>query len=214
MKPDFKFKFRKRKKLTTLLGLALDGGRLDGVVLRRVNGALQLLQKFSAQLTLDPLTAAPELVGREIRNHLDAAGVRERNCIVGVPLKWVLTAQTELPPLPEADAASLLQMEAERGFHSDATALQIADSRSALADGKKYVLLAGIPNTHIGALEQVLAAAKLKPASFALGISALQFSGGEKSGRRSRAGGWRGQCRFANHGRRRRDGVARAGRRD
>jgi hypothetical protein len=182
MKPDFKFNFRKRKKPTTVLGLALDGSRLDGVVLRRTNGALQLLQSFSAQLTLDPLTAAPELVGREIRNHLDAAGVRERNCIVGVPLKWVLTAQTELPPLPEADAKSLLQMEAEGGFHSDVMALQIADSRSSLASDKKYVLLAGIPNTHTGALEQVLAAAKLKAASFALGISALQFSGDEKSG--------------------------------
>jgi hypothetical protein len=182
MKPDFKFKFRKRKKLTTLLGLALDGSKLEGVVLRRTNGALQSLQSFSAQLTLDPLTAAPELIGREIRNHLDAAGVRERNCIVGLPLKWVLTAQTELPPLPEADAASLLQMEAERGFHSDVAALQIANSRSPLATDKKFVLLAGVPNTHIGALEQVLAAAKLKPASFALGISALQFPGDEKSG--------------------------------
>jgi hypothetical protein len=182
MKPDFKFNFKWRKKLTALLGLTLDGSRLDGVVLRRTNGALQVLQKFSGQLTLDPLTAAPELVGREIRNHLDAAGVRERNCVVGVPLKWVLTAQTELPPLPEADMASLLQMEAERGFHSDVMALQIANSRSPLATDKKFVLLAGIPNTHIGALEQVLAAAKLKPVSFALGISALQFSGDEKSG--------------------------------
>ena len=59
-----------------MLGLALDGSKLDGVVLRRTNGALQRLQSFSAQLTLDPLTAAPELVGREIRNQLDAAGVR------------------------------------------------------------------------------------------------------------------------------------------
>jgi hypothetical protein len=182
MKPDFKFNFRRRKKLTTLLGLTLDGSRLDGVVLRCANGALQRLQTFSAQLTLDPLTAAPELVGREIRNQLDAAGVRERDCIVGVPLKWVLTAQTELPPLPEADAKSLLQLEAERGFHSDVTALQIASSRSPVAGDKKYVLLAAIPGTHIGALEQVLAAAKLKPVSFGLGISALQFSGAQKSG--------------------------------
>jgi len=181
MKPDFKFNFRRRKKLTTLLGLTLDGSRLDGVVLRRTNGALQRLQTFTAQLTLDPLTAAPELVGREIRNQLDAAGVRERDCIVGVPLKWVLTAQTELPPLPEADAKSLLQLEAERGFHSDVTALQIASSRSPIAADKKYVLLAAIPNTHIGALEQVLAAAKLKPVSFGLGISALQFSSAERS---------------------------------
>ena len=156
MKPDFKFTFPKRKAPTTLLGLAFDGARLDGVVLRRLNGELQRLQSFSVALTLDPLTAAPELAGREIRNQLDAAGVRERNCIVGVPLKWVLTTHTELPPLPEVDAASLLQMEAERGFSSDAATLQIGNSRSALAGDKKFVLFAGIPNTQIGALEQVV----------------------------------------------------------
>jgi hypothetical protein len=182
MKPDLKFNFPKSKKLTTLLSLALDGSRLDGVVLKRTNGALAVLQKFSVTLALDPLTAAPELVGREIRNQLDAAGVRERNCVVGVPVKWILTAQTELPPLPEADAKSLLQMEAERGFHSDVATLQISDSRSPLADGKKNVLLAGIPNTHLAALENILAAAKLKPVSFASPISALQFPGDEKSG--------------------------------
>jgi hypothetical protein len=174
MNSNFKFNFRKRKQLTSVISLVLDGGKLEGVVLRRTNGALQKLQSFSAPITLDPLTAAPELVGREIRNQLDAAGVRERNCVVGVPLKWVLTAQTELPPLPEADAQSLLQMEAEKGFHADTAELQISNSRCALAGDKKYVLLAGIPHTHVVALEQVLAAAKLKPASFALGISALQ----------------------------------------
>ncbi len=176
-----KINFRKRKKLSSVLGLALDGGRLDGVVLRRVNGALQLQQSFSVALTLDPLTAAPELVGREIRNQLDAAGVRERNCVVGLPLKWVLTAHTELPPLPEADAASLLQMEAERSFPTDVAALQTANSRCPLAEGKKYVLLAGISSAHIATIENVLAAAKLKPASLALGIPALQSPAAEKS---------------------------------
>jgi hypothetical protein len=173
MKPDFKFKFGKAKKLSSVLGLALDGSRLDGVVLKRTNDSLQLLQQFSVTLPLDPLTAAPDLVGREIRNQLDAAGVRERDCVLGVPLKWVLTAQTELPPLPDADAASLLQMEAERSFHADVATLQIGDSRTPLAGDKKFVLLAGIPSPHLVALENVLAAAKLKPASFALGINTL-----------------------------------------
>jgi hypothetical protein len=181
MKPDLKFKFGKRKKLASVLGLALDGSRLDGAVLKRTNGSLQQLQMFTATLALDPLTAAPELVGREIRNQLDAAGVRERNCVLGVPLKWVLTAQTELPPLPEADAASLLQLEAERNFHADAATLQIGDSRTPLAGDKKFVLLAGVPQPHVGTLEQVLAAAKLKPASFGLGIAALQYARGNPS---------------------------------
>src|SRR5204863_5209968 len=92
----------KTSRLSVSLGLALDGSRLDGVVLRRTNGSLQPQQSFSVSLSLDPLTADPELVGREIRNHLDAAGVRERHCVVGLPLKWALTTHVDVPDLPEA----------------------------------------------------------------------------------------------------------------
>src|SRR5436190_22435625 len=104
---------RKEKRLSSLLGLSLDGSRLDGVVLRRTNGSLEVQQTFSVSLSLDPLTADAELVGREIRNHLDAAGVRERHCVVGLPLKWVLTTHVEVPDLPESDIDSFLQIEAE-----------------------------------------------------------------------------------------------------
>lgn len=171
--------FKKRKRLASVLGLSLDGSRLEGVVLRRTNGSLRLLQNFSATLSLDPLTAAPELVGREIRNHLEAAGIRERYCIVCLPLKWVLTASTELPPLPEADAASLLQIEAERGFPTDITTLQLADSRCTLAGNKKHVTFAGVSKSQIEPLIQVLTAAKLKPVSFSLSLTALQAPGSE-----------------------------------
>jgi hypothetical protein len=176
-----KINFRKSKRLTSLLGLTLDGSRLEGVVLRRTNGSLQLLQSFSAALTLDPLTAAPELVAREIRNQLDAAGVRERNCIVGVPLKWALTGQTELPQLAVADAASLLQMEAERSFPCDLATLRMADSRCVLPAGKQYVTLAGISNSQLATLEQILTSAKLKIVGISLGLSALQPPGAESS---------------------------------
>src|ERR1700677_2857809 len=174
MKPDFKVPWLQAKPPTILLGLALDGARLDGVVVQRTDAGLKTLQAFSVALTLDPLSAAPELAGREIRNQLDAAGVHERRCVVGLPLKWILTTHTELPPLPEEDAASLLQLEAERGFSSDVAGLQIGESRSALSGDRKLVLFAGIPRTQLEALEQVLSAAKLKPFSFMLGISALQ----------------------------------------
>ncbi|HEU5396967.1 MAG TPA: hypothetical protein VFV81_07360 [Verrucomicrobiae bacterium] len=169
-----KINFGRRRRLTGLLGLSLDGGRLEGVVLHRSNGSVRVRQSFSAALTLDPQTAAPELVGREIRNHLEAAGVRERYCLVEAPLKWILAAAVELPPLAEPDAASLLQLEAERSFPCDVSTLQLENSRSALADGKKHVLLAGIAKSQIEPLLKVLAAAKLKPIGFAPGITALQ----------------------------------------
>ena len=77
--------FLKRRAPSSLLGLTLDASRLEGVVVRRANGSLQVNQRVAAALSLDPLTNEPELVGREILNHLEAAGVRERRCVVAVP---------------------------------------------------------------------------------------------------------------------------------
>ncbi|HUA38695.1 MAG TPA: hypothetical protein VMA35_09925 [Candidatus Sulfopaludibacter sp.] len=176
-----KINFRRQRRLTSLLGLSLDGGRLEGVVLRRTNGALQRLQSFSVALSLDPLTDAPELVGREIRNHLDAAGIRERRCVVGLPLKWLLTISTEVPPLAEADVAGFLQLEAERGFPSDVTTLRVAGSCCPLAGGRQHATQVGVPISHLALLERVLQAAKLKPVSFAIGLTALQPQAAETS---------------------------------
>lgn len=172
---------RKRQRLSGLLGLALDGSRLEGVVLRRTNGSVQVQHSFSVALSLDPLTNDPELVGREIRNHLDAAGVRERRCVVSVPLKWALTLHTKLPELPEADLASFLQIEAERGFPCDVATLLLASSRCQSPAGERHATLVGIPRNHIALLEQALRAAQLRPVSFTLGLTTLQPAGAEAS---------------------------------
>ncbi len=170
----------KKKRPSTVLSLAFDGSQLDGVVLRRTNGSVQLLQSFAATLSLDPLTADPELVGREIRNHLDVAEVRERDCLVCVPLKWAMTAHTEIPDMPEENVPEFLQIEAERGFHADAESLHFATSRYSLG-GKNHAALIGIPRAHVEVLEKVLRAAKLKPLSFSIGMTVLQPPAAEKS---------------------------------
>src|SRR5262245_10947768 len=122
-------KLGSRRALSSVLGLSLEGSRLEGAVLRRTNGSLHVQQTFSAALSLDPLTADPELVGREIQNHLDAAEVRERHCVVSLPLKWVLTTHVEIPAMPEEAVPEFLQIEAERGFHADIATLYFATSR-------------------------------------------------------------------------------------
>jgi hypothetical protein len=177
LKPNF----LKRSAPSSLLGLDWEEGRLEGVVLRRTNGSLQVLQRFTAPLSLDPLTNDVELVGREILNQLEAAGVRERRCVVAVPLKWALTAHTQLPDLPEADAASFLQIEAERGFPTDIATLQVATSRLTSRSGVRHALFVGVPRSHVERLELVLRAARLKPVSFSLGIAAVQPAGAQGS---------------------------------
>jgi hypothetical protein len=169
----------RRQNPTSLLGLALDGSRLDGVWLKRVNGSIQIQASFSVTLTLDPLTNAPELVGREIRNHLDAAEIRERRCVVALPHKWVLAVQSQLPALPEADIAGFLQLEAERSFPCDITTLATATSRCRPASGTQYALFTGVTRQQITTVESVLRAAQLRPESFALCITALQRPAGD-----------------------------------
>jgi hypothetical protein len=164
----------KPKRASSVLGLALDGDRLEAVVLRRTNGTLHVRQTVSASLALSPLTGDPELAGREIRNVLDAAGVHEKRCAVCLPPSWLLTLQSKVPDLPEADRAGFLQLEAERGFHSGPEALFIAHSIFQPAVGEQYATLMAVPRNNLNTLERVLRAAKLKPVTFGLGISALQ----------------------------------------
>jgi hypothetical protein len=173
-------KLGSRRALSSVLGLSLEGSRLEGAVLRRNNGSLQVQQTFAVTLSLDPLTADAELAGREIKNHLEAAEVRERHCVVSLPLKWALTTHVDIPDMPEEAVPEFLQIEAERGFHADIETLHFATSRIRLASGKRQAFLAAIPRSHLQTLGTVLAAAKLKPISFVLGITALEPPAADK----------------------------------
>ncbi|MBM3837085.1 MAG: hypothetical protein FJ398_03830 [Verrucomicrobia bacterium] len=167
----------KNKPPSALMGLTLDKSRIEGVVLRRLNGAVQVHRSFQTSLSLDPLTNDPELVGREIRNHLNEAGVRVKPCAVSVPLNWALTLQTKIPAIPEADVADFLTIEAEKGFPYAPEDLFISISRFRAPNGDQYATIVAIPRNHLTLLERALRAAQLKPLSFSLGISALQDLG-------------------------------------
>ena len=163
-----------KQRASSVLGIAIDGNRLEAVVVRRSGGSLQVRQSVSAEMALAPLTGDPELVGREIRNHLEAGGLRENRCVVCLPLTWVLTLQTKIPAISGADLDSYLQIEAERGFPSGYESLFITRSQFKAPNGDEYATLLAVPRNHLDMLERALRAAKLKPLAFAMGISATQ----------------------------------------
>ena len=162
----------KKQRPSSILGLAFDGNRLEIAVLRRANGHFQVQKSASAQLALSPLTGDPELVGREIRNVLDQADIREKRCVVGLPLSWMQTLQVSVPDLSKEDIESFLQIETERGFHSDPATLTVAQSRCQMANNRQATLLA-VPRSQIANLETALKSAQLKPASLSPAIAAL-----------------------------------------
>src|SRR5687767_5875290 len=163
----------KRKRTASVLGLAFDGSRLRGVVVRRKNGSCAMGQPFAFELALNPLASDPELTGREIRNGLDKAEVRERRCVVCLPVNWAVTLNVAIPELPEGDIPGFLQIEAERSLPYGQDAAMIAHSRFRLPDRAEYALVVAIPRERLELLEGALTAAELRPASFTLGTTAL-----------------------------------------
>jgi hypothetical protein len=159
---------------SSVMGLTIEGRRLEGIVLSRAKDSLEAGQLFEAQLSLDPLTNDPQLVGQEIRNRLDEAGVHESRCAVGVPLNWALTLPIKLPEIPEEDVSSFLSIQSERGFPYSPEDLRTATSRCRSEKDGQYATLVAIPRDYLTRLEQVLVAARLKPVSFSLLVTALQ----------------------------------------
>ena len=166
---------------SSLMGLTIEGRRLEGIILSRGKGSLEVGQSFEFLLSLDLLSNDPALVGQEIRNRLDEAGVHESRCAVGVPLNWALTLPVKLPELPEEDVPSFLSIQAERGFPYAPEALCTAASRCRSAKDGQYATLVAIPRDYLTRLDQVLIAARLKPVSFSLLVSNLQLPSAPES---------------------------------
>ena len=175
-------KMFQRQPGSSLLGLSIDGNRLEGVLVRRTNGSVEIKKTFAATLSLDPLTAEIELAGREIRNQLDAQQIRERWCAVCLPLNWALTLTVKLPEIPDEDVTDFLQIEAERGLPYSPEELMLTHSQFSAADGEKFATLVGVPREHMTRLEAVLQAADLRPVTFSLGITALQRADADSTG--------------------------------
>jgi hypothetical protein len=165
---------RKSRVGSSLLGLTLDGRRVEAVVVRRVGESFRVQHTCGATLELNLLTDEPELVGREIRKHLDRAVIAERQCAVCLPLDWALTLHVCVPELPPEDVEAFLNTEAERGFPFPPETLSVASSRCRAAGGALLATLIAVPREHLSRLQQILKAAQLKPLSFSLGMPALQ----------------------------------------
>lgn len=169
----------RRGRTNSLLGLSLDGDALRGVWLRRREGGLRTVADFSTTLASNPLTDPPELVGREILNRLEEAGISERRCVLALPPQWALAAVVEIPDLPESEIRGLLDIEAERCFPSDASTLVVTPSRGEIG-AYRFATLAAIPKAHIERVMSVCKAAGLRPLSLTLGLTAMDS--GEPAG--------------------------------
>ncbi|HPA46897.1 MAG TPA: hypothetical protein PK395_14110 [bacterium] len=154
----------------TLLGIEFGEECIRAVLVSRNGHGAQMKKSLQVPLVLDPLVAAPELLGQEIRNRLQEAGIRETHCVICLPLKWVLKHRIELPDLPSEDQKSFIDLHAERQFPFPLEDLSISTSMFAAVDGKRYITIVAVPFTYIQAIETACRTAGLKPISITIGV--------------------------------------------
>lgn len=162
-----------KKRHQSVVGLAFTEGQIRLAHVVRGKAGPEVVKTASAALSLDVLHPEAELVGREIKNHLDAAGIREHNCVVALPAGWVMSQHLKMPEgLKGDDATSFLDLEAEKGFPTDPSSLQIARSFHRSSEGE-YVTQLAVRKEQLDQLSAVLKAAGLKPVSYSLGLAVL-----------------------------------------
>lgn len=157
----------------SLFGIELGARCLKGIVIQRVGSQFHIHKSFHVPLTLDPLTSAPELLGREIRNHLNNAGIHENRCILCIPLKWAMFLQTEMPDLSDADTVDYIKVQAEHEFPFSPEDLVLSSSKYQISDGVSHATIAAIPSGHLSQLQKVFKAAGLRTTAITFGITSL-----------------------------------------
>ena len=153
---------RLRRPPSSVLALSMEGRHVAAAVLRQAQGGVEVVTRHVGTLPEGVDLADPTALGKALRAHLEGASIRERACVWVLPCSEVLTTQTLVPAIDEADVDSLLQLEAEKGFHGDVSASRVADSRCRLADGQRWVTLATISPGRHDLLRGVMEAARLK----------------------------------------------------
>jgi hypothetical protein len=167
-------KAMKLSKHKSLLGISFEGNRMAVCELRRIGSQIESRRTLRTTLALDLLTSDPELVGSEIRAHLNEAGIREKRCVACVPLKWALTMQVELPSvLSEADMENFIKIQAEREFPFAPEDLSLSVSRCNSSDSAKLATIVALRANHLATLQRVMKVARLRLTGITFGVTSL-----------------------------------------
>ncbi|HBF34119.1 TPA: hypothetical protein DDW35_06110 [Candidatus Sumerlaeota bacterium] len=153
-----------------ILSLALNNRELFAIELRS-DPNLQARQTH-ASLAVNPLTDDVELTAQEIRNHLDAAGISLSDCVLSLPVSWVLSSRVEIPEVVTDDLNEFLALEAESFFPYPLEDMYYQTSLCTLG-GQRTATILGIPRMHIDRLIDVFRLAKLRLRGISLGFACL-----------------------------------------
>lgn len=169
-----KFAGRKSQKHASLLGITFEGGAMMAIELRRREERCETGAILRETLSQDVLSGNPELLGAEIRKILEDADVREKRCVLSLPLSWVYIIHQDIPEaLPEPDIENYITLQMEKKLPFSPEDVVVSSIHFEAAPAGRRAVITAVPVQHVRTLEKIMKAARLHMAGMTLGVAAL-----------------------------------------
>ena len=93
----------KKKKPTSVVSLDWGYQTLRFEYVRKSGNTCRSEGTGFVELPEDLFKENPETIGTKLRDALESAGIREKQCIGSLPIGWLFTSRTEIPELEGED---------------------------------------------------------------------------------------------------------------
>jgi hypothetical protein len=97
--------------------------------------------------------------GEEFKRFLQENGFNAARAVVGVPARWIVAREREVPPSSDAQAAEMLRLAAERMFSAELGELAVDYAGTADPSSPRAVLLMAMPRKQLGRIVQLVESA-------------------------------------------------------
>jgi hypothetical protein len=173
-----------------ILGLAIGDGEIACAQLAGGGAARRRVQKlarfvFPAGASLEQ----PEALGARLKTFLRQHHLGATRAVVGVPAKWLLAQEKDLPPAAEPQALAMLRLQAERMAVADNHELVFDVAGEPDAGRATRVLIVGMLQQHLDRVRRLCEAAGLAPVAItatALALSHLLSRGADAATAKNR----------------------------
>ena len=151
-------------KKSSLLCLIIRGSHIQAQLGTRSESGIQIRSKrLSPALRIG--VNESELVGKELKDLLQQAGMARRQAVVVLPSHRFVTLQLSLQNIPEENRDDYVRLQAERAF-GDSSSHCYGDLRFSSLDNHPMALVAALPADRVEAMTAALRAAGITPLSF------------------------------------------------
>jgi hypothetical protein len=169
-----------KMRKNTLLGISFDKGLMTVVRMRIDNGAYRVDKALRVPLSLDPVSAQPELVGRAIRERLTENGISDRDCLVVLPVASSLSMRIDVPNLAGQDLDDYIRMQSERQLPVAIDDMSLAVSYRRISEESRVATVVAVPLSRLSAMQRALQGAHLRPVGFTIGICSIAGAESER----------------------------------